>query len=193
LDNSAKVLEEAISCCNLCECVDKPFVKYRVYSTWLPSRVRVLAIGESPPPSKKENFFYNLKLFDRLRLSMKFILGFKENDEKLLTALKEHGIFITAAVKCRPLTRGELSEMSNACAHILKKELELLKPRKVIAMGNVASNMVSKIMNVERPRVEQLKAMEVRGVKVVYMPHPNYVFRFRRNLAEHIKEHILST
>ncbi|MCS7131952.1 MAG: hypothetical protein NZ934_04415, partial [Hadesarchaea archaeon] len=94
-----KELERRVSSCHRCTFVDKPFLLHRVYS-WLPRRVRVLAIGESPPPGEKVGSLYCLETFDRLRLSLKLILGV-EGEREVLETLKGSSAFFTAAVKCR--------------------------------------------------------------------------------------------
>ncbi|RLE48661.1 MAG: hypothetical protein DRJ33_08810 [Candidatus Methanomethylicota archaeon] len=192
LSASAQAIEEAISKCALCEYIDKPFVKHHVYHKWLPREVKVLAIGESPPPSKKESFFYNLRLFDRLRLSMRTILEFEGSGDDLLRTLRKRGVFITAAVKCRPLDRKRVADMCKACTHILEKEIALLRPSRVIAMGNTASQALSIVLKLaERYPVRQLYKTASGNLEVAFTPHPNYIFRFRRDLAKKVKSYLL--
>lgn len=188
----ARELEESVSRCSRCAFVDKPYVKHRAYLNWLPSKVRVLAVGESPPPSRKESFFYNLSAFDRLRLSMKLITSFSGGDEGLLKSLREHGVFVTAAVKCRPLSRREIPWMRGRCVFILKRELELLKPEKVVAMGSTATlSLLSALGLKHRPSIRNLEELSYNGLKAVFTPHPNYIFRFRRDLAGEVMARLL--
>ena len=139
----AEELAELIERCAKCDFVDKPFIRYRVYERWLPERVDVLVVVESPPPGEKEDFFYNLSKSDRLRRNLKLLLGLEITDEDLLAWLKERGVFITDAIKCRPVKRALRDvrlrvRMCLSCLYILEREVELLRPRRVIVMGETA-------------------------------------------------------
>ena len=131
----------------------------------------MLVVVESPPPGEKEDFFYNLSKGDRLRRNLKALLGLELTDEGLLAWLKERGVFITDAIKCRPVRRA-LREvrlrvrMCLNCLFILKREVELLEPGRVVVMGETA----------------QL-ASAFLGLKgVVVFPHPNRMMRFPREI-----------
>jgi len=182
----AKRLEDLVAKCDECDFVDKPFIKYQVYTRWLPDQVKVLAIGESPPPGFKNSLFYNLESFDRFRLSMKLILGVKD-DLGILELLRSKNIFITAAVKCRPVNRFKISDMRKKCEHILKMEIELLKPEKIIAMGKTAALTISRILGVRMPESVNGIFVNRKDFELYFVPHPNYVFRFKRNVAFRIK------
>ena len=188
----ARALRSAVEKCGLCRCVDKPVVKYRAYEKWLPDRVRVLAVTESPPPSTSSSFFYNLATFDRLRLSLKTILGVRDMDDyEFLRLLRDKGVFITNAVKCRPLSRREIPAMRRRCTWVLKRELELLKPERIIAMGKTASASLSEVLNVRiTEKVVYTLSYRLGGVELVVAPHPNYVFRFRRDLAGLVRAYL---
>jgi uracil-DNA glycosylase len=175
------LLEKELRSCRLCPYVDKPFLKSSAYD-WLPKRVRVLAIGESPPPGKKEGSLYNLKVFDRLRLSLSFILGVEMG--RVLETLRGAGVFFTASVKCRPLDRKSLTGMRKNCVPKLADEIRLLAPRRMVAMGRFASSSVCEILNLSPPpSLDKISASRWQGVEIFFTPHPNYVFRFARNLA----------
>ncbi len=184
------LMEQLIASCGRCHVVDKPFVKHKVYS-WLPSKVEVLAVGESPPPERKDNVFYNLKLFDRLRLSMKLILNI-EDDRDVLRQLKKSSTFLTAAVKCRPPSLKDLQSMRRNCAYTLREELKLLKPESVVAMGTTASASIAEILGLKPPqRLDGVFQVEAGSLKVAFTPHPNYIFRFRRDLAPKLRALLL--
>lgn len=183
-------LERRVSSCYRCSYVDKPFLLHRAYS-WLPRRVRVLAIGESPPPGKKVNSLYHLESFDRLRLSLKLILGVREEREVLET-LRRFSTFLTAAVKCRPPSRESIESMRGNCLPLLKGELEDLRPRTVVAMGRYASASLCELLGLSPPRDQrEIMKTEVGGKEIFFTPHPNYLFRFGRNLAEEVKKILL--
>ncbi|RLF13725.1 MAG: hypothetical protein DRJ97_07540 [Thermoprotei archaeon] len=185
-------LRELVASCEACSPVDKPLIKFEAYTRWLPKQVKVLAIGESPPPGFKESVFYNLEVYDRFRRAMKLVLGVK-GDEEVLVFLKSRGVFITGAVKCRPRSRAELGSMRRSCVPMLRAELELLKPKRVVAMGRAAASSISELLGVEPPlRVEDVKVVEAGGLEVAFTPHPNYIFRFRRDLAPKLRELLVS-
>ncbi len=175
-------LRRRIATCHLCRFVDKPFISHRVYA-WLPEKTHTLAIGESPPPGRKAGSLYNLDTFDRLRLSLKFILGIK-GDKRVLEALRKQGVFITAAVKCRPPNRDSLKEMRKKCVKHLRAEISLLQPKRIVAMGRMASASICEIFNLEQPRsVRYPTKLEAKRTEIFFLPHPNYIFRFARELA----------
>lgn len=182
-------LAEIIANCPKCSPVDRPMVE--VYQRWLPAEVRVLAIGESPPPGVKPNLLYNLEVEDRMRRSMAYILGVSYGRE-VLEALTSRGVFVTGSVKCRPRGRGEVESMRRRCTFTLKAELELLKPRRVVAMGRAAARSISEVLGLEPPsRLNEPLKLEAGGVEVAFTPHPNYIFRFRRDLASTLRELLL--
>lgn len=188
----ARLLEEAVIKCQKCAIIEKPFAKYSAYSKWLPQRVKTLAVGESPPPGQKNSFFYNLESFDRLRLSLKLMVGeLRAEDIQLLKTLFDRGVFITASIKCRPPSRKALPEMRKNCVWMLKKELNLLKPKRLVAMGRYAAESVHDILGIEPPKsLLEVSVCRIDDLEVVYTPHPNYIFRFGRRLAPKVREHL---
>jgi len=149
-------------------------------------------VGESPPPGRKESVFYNLEVFDRLRLSMKLILNLKEDGE-ILECLKRSEVFVTAAVKCRPPSFKAIPEMRRNCVSILKEEIRLLKPKTVLAMGRTAMESLCEIFRLKPPHyTSQLATLEAGNLQITFTPHPNYIYRFRRDLAFKIRKLLLS-
>ncbi|MCD6409396.1 MAG: uracil-DNA glycosylase family protein [Candidatus Verstraetearchaeota archaeon] len=180
-------LEPAISSCTKCTCIDKPYVKHQAYSIWLPRKVEVLAIGESPPPGHKESFFYNLGCFDRLRQALKY--AFKiDSDEQLLQELRDLGVFITAAVKCRPLSKKHIPAMRANCVKILQQEVEVLKPSRIVAMGSTALTSTAELYGLKMPdTVVGIYKLADSPLEIYVLPHPLYLFRFRRELLHQLK------
>ncbi len=185
-----KELERRVSSCQLCTFVDKPFLLHRVYS-WLPRRVKVLAIGESPPPGEKVGSLYCLEVFDRLRLSLKLVLGV-EGEREVLETLRRSSTFLTAAVKCRPPDRKSIESMRRNCLPLLKGELEDLRPHRVVAMGRYASASLCELLGLDPPRDQrEIAKIEVDGREIFFTPHPNYLFRFGRGLAGEMRKILL--
>lgn len=184
-------LNELVENCNKCAFIDKPYVKYRTYFKWLPEDVRVLAVGESPPPKRKEDFFYNVDRFDRLRLAMKLIFD-APSDLELLNFLKGEGIFVSSAVKCRPLSKEKIPSMKLNCAKILQREMELLSPEVVVAMGVTAATTAEAIYDLSlQPAVTQISKHQLGNVILFVSPHPIYIYRFRRDLIPRVRRILL--
>ncbi|MEM2674340.1 MAG: uracil-DNA glycosylase family protein, partial [Candidatus Hadarchaeales archaeon] len=182
-------LERAVGSCRLCRFVDQPFLLDRVYS-WLPRKVRVLAIGESPPPGRKVGSLYHLGSFDRLRLSLSLILGV--GMEEVLETLKRHGVFFTAAVKCRPPDRRSIEGMRRNCVPLLQKELEILRPRRVVAMGRFASASICELMGLPPPEdLRKISWTKMVDGEIFFTPHPNYLFRFKREMCPQVRKILL--
>ena len=135
--------------------------------------------------------FYNTSRFDRFRECMKLVAGLR-GDEEVLNFFKSRRVFVTGAVKCRPPSRGALEEMRRNCLSKLGAELELLTPRRVVAMGRTAASSVSELLGVEPP-ASMVEGGSVRagGLEVFFAPHPNYLLRFRRDLIPKLRELLL--
>ncbi len=172
-------LLEALEACRKCDFIDKPFLVHGAYEWWLPGEVKLLLIAESPPPGQKPDFFYNLGAPDRLRRNLKAILGLEVPDTEVPRWLRESGIFLTSAVKCRPIRPGGwarderlLRQMALNCTAILDLELRALRPKKVVVMGKVAE-LASGTLGLRPYRT---------------FPHPNYIVRFRRELIPAVRK-----
>jgi uracil-DNA glycosylase family 4 len=190
--SKASSLSSSIEACSLCRFVDKPLVKYEAYLRWLPDEVKVLAVGESPPPGLKESSLYNTTRFDRFRECMKLVLGLR-GELEVLEHLKSSGVFVTAAVKCRPFSRSDLEAMRSSCLRWLEEELKLLAPRRVVALGRTASTSLSELLGLKPPRsMVEGGVAEAMGLEVCFTPHPNYVLRFRRDLVPMLRGLLLS-
>lgn len=103
--------------------------------------------------------------------------------------LQRQEIFITSVVKCRPpKNRYPRREEVSACLPILQRQIELIKPRIIVCLGNLATrNLID----------NQAKITEVRGrwfakdgSKLLPTFHPAAVFHDRKKL-EKIKEDFL--
>jgi len=178
-----KQLVRAIGDCSRCPFVDKPFLLYRVYEQWVPKKVKLLLVAESPPPGPKGDFFYNLALPDRLRRNMRAILGLPVGEKEVPIWLKRAGAFLTCAVKCRPLQGGAgyrdertIRLMALRCARTLALEIKALRPEKVLLMGRVAE-LAANVLGLEAYAV---------------FPHPNFIIRFKRELMAELRAAIFN-
>lgn len=107
--------------------------------------------------------------------------------------LKREDTYITNALKCRPDTpRGEsgnrpptLTEM-RTCAPFVLAELEIVKPKTVLALGSTAYTVLLH----GQPKVERGFVYNLGDVTVVTTYHPSYVLRnptqdVRRQFVDH--------
>lgn len=91
-------------------------------------------------------------------------------------------VFITNTVKCRPpQNRNPQPEELAACAPVLQRQIELVRPRLLLAMGRFAAQQ---LLATEEPigrlrgRVHRLPTgFEPSGVPVVVTYHPAYLLR----------------
>ncbi len=162
-------LVNALRSCRRCgaNVVERSFVVYGVYERWFPSTVRTLIVSESPPPGTKQDFLYNLGHRDRLRKTLARFWNLSENE--VLDYLRRNHAFWTMAIKCRPRDRTCIKTIARNCLEILRLEIEIAKPKRIVALGTTASESVKIIA----PRTE-----------IVFERHPLYVVRFERNRAE---------
>ena len=93
---------------------------------------------------------------------------------------RDTSVFITNVVKCRPpANRNPRDEEIAACAPYLARQIELLAPQAILAMGRFAAHA---LLNTDAP-LQQLRqathAIEVAGRKlpVVVSYHPAYLLR----------------
>lgn len=66
------------------------------------------------------------------------------NSTLLKLGIKREDVFVTNIVRCRPPeNRPPSTEEINACLPYLRKELEFLKPKLLVALGNTALNALT--------------------------------------------------
>ena len=85
-------------------------------------------------------------------------------------------VFIANTLKCRPpRNRNPSAEEMSACEPFLKRQLELVRPRVILAMGRFAVQM---LLNTQEP-VGRLRGRVHRyqGVPLVVTYHPAYLLR----------------
>jgi DNA polymerase len=98
--------------------------------------------------------------------------------DRMIEALemKRAEVFITNTVKCRPPgNRSPQPEESECCSRYLERQIELLKPKVIVALGRVAAGTLLKSefnLNSLRGRVHQ-----VQNTPLVVTYHPNYLLR----------------
>lgn len=106
--------------------------------------------------------------------------------DNMLAAIKlkrGDGVYIANVVKCRPPgNRNPEPEEALACEPYLHRQIELIKPRLIVALGKVAAvNLLAREASVASLRH---KVHQYRGVPLIVTYHPAYLLR---NLADKAK------
>ncbi len=102
---------------------------------------------------------------------------------ELLTQILERGgniprdqVYITNVVKCRPPeNRNPTQSEQLACSEFLEAQLLLLRPKIVVAMGNISTQWLFKT----KAGITKLRGqwLDWRGIKLFPMFHPSYLLR----------------
>jgi DNA polymerase len=109
---------------------------------------------------------------------------------KLLTDIIEkgmkigrNGVYIANVVKCRPPgNRDPKPEEVAACSRYLERQIQVIQPRIIVAVGGVAG---CALLNLP-PRTPGLRGRwrEYRGVPMRVIYHPSYLLRQRRGAGD---------
>lgn len=99
--------------------------------------------------------------------------------DKMLAAIglsRDSGVYIANVVKCRPpQNRTPKVEEAAACLPYLHRQIELVKPKLLVALGRVAS---AHLLGSDIPIAERRQSMhEFRGIQLVVSYHPAYLLR----------------
>ena len=92
-------------------------------------------------------------------------------------------VYVANVVKCRPPgNRTPTLEEANACAPFLDRQIDLIKPKLIIALGKTA---VTRLTGSDASMASlRGQALQYRGIPVVATYHPAYLLR---NLPEKLK------
>lgn len=97
--------------------------------------------------------------------------------DKLLddACMDRRKIYITNAIKCHPPygRDPEVNELESCARAFLSKELQIIKPRHIIAMGVIASSLFT----TENLIQVRGKTIESKGFPVTFTYHPSYILR----------------
>jgi len=116
-------------------------------------------------------------------------------DELLsICGLRRESVFITNIVKCRPPNNREPTDLEvSSCKQYLDKQIELINPKAIVALGNVASlNVMSRFgiawapMGTIHSKIFRV-AVPAGVLKIVPMYHPATAL-YKQPLAETMKE-----
>ncbi len=94
--------------------------------------------------------------------------------------VKSHEVYLTNSVRCRPKV-GRTPKVSEikSCAAYLKVELEMIRPRLVVPMGNSAIHSLSTILNRKFGRISEVndKVFFCERFYVIPQYHPSAILR----------------
>lgn len=112
------------------------------------------------------------------RQDMPFADGSRELFDEMLRAmqLSRDDVFVTHIVKCRPVEDHDpkVAEL-NACAPFLARQISLVQPKIIIAVGRIAAHQLLQ----SKTSLGELRetSYEFSGIPLVVMYHPAYLLR----------------
>lgn len=164
------------------------------------------ALYDTNPGCRACNLYHNQKpLIEPLRASQVICVGLSaklksNNDEtpldprtvsgKIIKAIEDKvgfQFYKTNLVKCAPLNQcGKLryptSEEVSFCIPQLKGEIEEIRPKVVLLLGQKVSKGIEKHRNIKIPDFPgyQYQAINHNGVKYIAIQHPSYIYVYKR-------------
>jgi DNA polymerase len=171
-----KDLDERIRRCRSCSLGSK---RLQAVPGEGPPRTPIMVVGEGP--GEEED-----------RTGRPFVGPAGELLTKMLLAidLPREQVFIGNVVKCRPPgNRNPVPEELQACLPFLKEQVQIIRPRLLVALGGVAARTLS---GSER-KISELrgKSFAFEGCPVIPTYHPAYLLRspqFKREAWEDLKK-----
>lgn len=140
-----------------------------------PERAAVMFVGESP--GEKE---------DRTGLPFQGNAGRAFNKLLGVAGLRREEVYVTGAVKCRPpKNRDPRAEEIDACNPYLRRQIELVQPRIIVALGRFG--LLAATGSQEPIARLRGQPFEHRGVTVLATYHPAAAF-YREELKEAMEE-----
>jgi DNA polymerase len=142
------------------------------------ARARLMIVGEAPGA-------------DEDRLGEPFVGAAGKLLDNMLRAIglgraaadAEHGVFIANVVKCRPPgNRNPEPDEIAQCEPILQRQIELVRPRLLLALGRFAAQTLT---GSSEPigRLRQ-RVLDYHGIPVVVSYHPAYLLRTPQDKAK---------
>lgn len=178
-------LQAAVSGCRACSlCESRKNTVFGV-GPGTPERapqVDWLVVGEAPGENEDlagEPFVGQAgKLLDNMLLA----IGLQRGDDAPTRARVSRSVFITNVLKCRPPANRnpEPAEVAQ-CEPYLKRQVELLQPKMILALGKFAAQSLlqDSVPDVQKIPLGKLRGQVHRylGVPVVVSYHPAYLLR----------------
>lgn len=159
---SLEELEEEIKACRKCPLHR---IRTRAVPGEGPSPCEIMIVGEAP--GREEDLE-----------GRPFVGAAGKLLEKMLTAigLSRREVYITNVVKCRPPgNRTPQEEEMKLCRPYLARQIRLIKPRAILALGSVAAR--SLLLSQEPLSRLRGRVHSLQDLKVVSSYHPAYLLR----------------
>ncbi len=91
--------------------------------------------------------------------------------------LKREEVYIANIVKCRPPNNATPSlEIATTCKPYVLKQIELIKPKIIVALGSVAYKYLTNDLNAKITKVRG-SILDFKGIKLIPTYHPSYLLR----------------
>ncbi len=91
--------------------------------------------------------------------------------------LKREEVYIANIVKCRPPNNATPSlEIATTCKPYILKQIELIKPKIIVALGSVAYKYLTNDLNAKITKVRGT-IVDFKGIKLIPTYHPSYLLR----------------
>ncbi len=91
--------------------------------------------------------------------------------------LKREEVYIANIVKCRPPNNATPSlEIATTCKPYVLKQIELIKPKIIVALGSVAYKYLTNDLNAKITKVRG-SIIDFKGIKLIPTYHPSYLLR----------------
>lgn len=160
------LIDEEINQCNLCKSMIEKFPDSKTVSYGKNNDIVIL--GEAPANNgwrKSGVAWYDVN--GKILPSGKIL-------QKLLDEinLKLEEIYFIEAVKCYPINRKDLPKCSENCKQYLFKQLEIIKPKIILTLGDIATKA---IIDTKYKKFSDVvgKEIDVKGYKVIPIYHPS--------------------
>ncbi|PID27082.1 MAG: uracil-DNA glycosylase [Candidatus Cloacimonadota bacterium] len=128
-------------------------------------RIKLICIGEAPGEEEDKKGLPFIGKAGKLLTKMLGAIDIKRED-----------IFICNVLKCRPpKNRDPLPEEIKSCSRYLDMQIDILKPKFILALGRVAA---MRILGVERRMAEfRTGGYSYKGIPVIVTYHPSALLR----------------
>jgi uncharacterized phage protein (TIGR02220 family) len=190
-------VHKEIENCRLCtqyanikiDFAEKPYVVFQVEKRWLPSKVKVLFLAESPPWSR-DRYFYKTGMTGNKTHLQKEVLNYLNLAS--LSEFKAKGYFLIDAIKCR-LNKQKTEHvpaqvLGNCTNRFLQAELDRLNPCTIFVLGNSAKHALEQlalIKELESHKVSEDFDGMIAGRRVILCVYPGGKTRIHVNSIKH--------
>lgn len=157
-------LKNAIKNCNKCLFNEKTDARY---CGGTGSDYRVMFICESPSTSGGTGIFNNEANFNATGADKLF------NEYKQKYSLQN--CYTTDFVKCGVPNEKPTKEKIKNCSEYLMKEIEIINPKVIIAVGKIAFDLLTEHIHTKIP--------------IIFMHHYSYIYRWCRNKEDKVSEY----